>query len=209
MKKVIDNIIYILGVSLLIAIVVLKDKYFIMVSLAAIGLTIIGILLFINKNNYAPVVLPSGLSMSLAAILYRFYKIPLYKVVVLFFMLSLILIMIGTMIKYHLILRENLMTHKLEIAAKVVDLVKNPNEEVDFYFPVLRYEIEGESFDINYPWGFAKNIPNIGDKISININPNDYLDVYFKPERKTVIKNYFSSICVLILAAIVLIGTFK
>ena len=53
MKKIIDNIIYILTAILLTTIVLLKDKYFIMLCLAAGGLIIIGILLFINKNSYA------------------------------------------------------------------------------------------------------------------------------------------------------------
>ena len=51
MKKIIDNIIYILTAILLTTIVLLKDKYFIMLCLAAGGLIIIGILLFIATNK--------------------------------------------------------------------------------------------------------------------------------------------------------------
>lgn len=209
MKKTIDNIIYVLTAALLITIVVLKDKYFIMVSISAIALSIIGILLLINKNNYAPVVLPMGISLGLSVLLYRFTKIPLYKATLLFFLASLALIMIATIIKYYFTLKYNIATHKKEVAAEIIDLIKNPNVDVDFYYPVLSYKIESEEYEINYPIGYAKNIPEIGDKIIINVNPNDYLDVYFKPDKMSIIKNYISSISVLILVTIVLVGLFK
>ena len=209
MKKTIENIIYIIGAILLITIVALKDKYFIMLSIAAVGLIIVGILLAIIKNNYAPVVIPIGVSLGISILLYSFTKIPAYKLTLLFFMLSLAFIMIATVIKYYITLKHNINTHKLEIAAEVTDLVKNPNLETEVYFPVLSYEIDGEYFDINYPVGYAKkDVPSIGDKITINVNPNDHIDVYFKPDKITVIRNYLSSIAVLALVAIVLITLF-
>ena len=71
-------------------------------------------------------------------------------------------------------------------------------------------------------WGVVMTIPDedkqelilldeirVGDKIMINVNPNDYLDVYFKPDKMSIIKNYISSISVLILVTIVLVGLFK
>ena len=74
-------------------------------------------------------------------------------------------------------------THKMIVSAKIIDLIKNPNTEKDIYYPVLSYVINGDRFEINYPFGYVKNIPNIDDTIEININPNDYLDVYFKPTK--------------------------
>lgn len=209
MKKTIDNIIYILVAILLISVVALKDKYFLMLSITAVFLVVIGILLFINKNNYAPMVFPIGLSLGISILLYRFNKFPLDKTIIFFFMVSLILIMIFTIIKYYLTLKYNIYTHKLEVKAEIVDLIKNPNLEVDFYYPVLNYKVDGERFELNYPVGFSKNIPNIGDEMTININPNDHLDVYFKPLKKTVIKNYLSGVSVLVLASLVLIGILK
>ena len=113
------------------------------------------------------------------------------------------------MIIYYLILKHNLKTHNLLVTAQIVDLIKNPNTKKEIYYPVLNYTIDGESFEINYPLGFTKNIPNIDDTIDISINPNDHMDVYFKPLKKTVIKNYLSGVSVLVLASLVLIGILK
>lgn len=207
MKKIIDNIIYILTAILLTTIVLLKDKYFIMLCLAAGGLIIIGILLFINKNSYALILTPVGICLSISIILYKNFKYPIHKVTLIFFMLSLILIMIFTIIRYFYLLRFNMQTHCLVVEAEITDLIKNPNLEKEVYYPVLTYKKGGEIFDVNCPEGFYKDIPNIGDKMQININPNDYMDVYFKPPISLVIKNVVSSICAIILAIIVLVGT--
>jgi len=207
MKKIIDNIIYILTAILLTTIVLLKDKYFIMLCLAAGGLIIIGILLFINKNSYALILTPVGICLSISIILYKNFKYPIHKVTLIFFMLSLILIMIFTIIRYFYLLNFNMQTHCLVVEAEITDLIKNPNLEKEVYYPVLTYNKGGEIFDVNCPEGFYKDIPNIGDKMQININPNDYMDVYFKPPISLVIKNVASSICAIILAIIVLVGT--
>ena len=207
MKKIIDNIIYILTAILLTTIVLLKDKYFIMLCLAAGGLIIIGILLLLNKNSYALILTPVGICLSISIILYKNFKFPIYKVTLIFFMLSLILIMIFTIIRYFYLLRFNMQIHCLVVEAEITDLIKNPNLEKEVYYPVLTYKKGGEIFDVNCPEGFYKDIPNIGDKMQININPNDYMDVYFKPPISLVIKNVFSSICAIILAIIVLVGT--
>ena len=115
--------------------------------------------------------------------------------------------MIFTIIRYFYLLRFNMQTHCLVVEAEITDLIKNPNLEKEVYYPVLTYKKGGEIFDVNCPEGFYKDIPNIGDKMQININPNDYMDVYFKPPISLVIKNVFSSICAIILAIIVLVGT--
>ncbi len=208
MKKIIDNVIYVLTAALLITIVALKDNYFLLLTVASVGLIIIGILLFINKNNYAPILTPVGISLGISLIAYKYASFPLHKSILLFFMLSIISIMIFTLIKYHITLKENIKIHSMVIEAEVTDLVKNPNLEKDVYYPVLTYEKGSEIFDINYPVGYYKNIPNIGDKIAINVNPNDYMDVYFKPTNDAILKNVISGISVIVLATIVLIGIF-
>lgn len=209
MKKIIDNIIFVLGALLLIIAIGLKDNYQLMLSIAAVLVTIIGILLFINKSNFSPIVLPIGISLAASVILYRFTKIPLYKITILFFTVSLFLILLITMIIYHLELKQYMKTHKMIVSAKIIDLIKNPNTEKDIYYPVLSYVINGDRFEINYPFGYVKNIPNIDDTIEININPNDYLDVYFKPSKKTILKNYMSCIAVFVLEIIVWISLIK
>ena len=208
MKNIINNIIFILGAFLLITLVILKDKYFLMLSISAIVLLIIGILLLIIKHNFSPIVLPVSISLGLSLLLYHFAKIPTYKAVALFFMLSLALIMIITIIIYFSILNFNIKTHSLVVASKIIDLVKNPNTKTAIYYPVLNYTIDGESFEINYPRGFVKDIPDIDDEIYINVNPNDHLDVYFKPTKIEILKNCLSTLSVLVLVVIVLIGTF-
>ena len=55
---------------------------------------------------------------------------------------------------------------------------------------------------MNYITGVPSNM-----NYSNMVNPNDYMDVYFKPPISLVIKNVFSSICAIILAIIVLVGT--
>ena len=208
MKKAIDNIIYILGAILLIVIVYLNDKYALMLTITAVFLVIIGLLLLMNGNNYAALILPIGICLSMSIAFYKAQKFALSTAAIFFFLSCLALIMLITIIKYHYSIKSREKTHKITIDAEITDLVRNPNFDIDYYTPVLTYEIDGESFDVNYNKGFTKQVPQIGDTIRIYVNPNDHSDVFFKPELSTLLKNYISSILIILICIFILISIF-
>lgn len=200
MKKTIDNIIFILGAILLIIVVTLKDNYYLMLLCIAIFFSAIGILLVLNKNKYWAIVLPIGLSLSTSILLYNSKKYNLSSSTIIFFLTSLLLIMLITIVKYYITLKRSVLIHNLEVEAEITDLIRNPNFDIDLYTPVLTYKIKGEIFEVNHIKTFSKNVPEIGSIVRIKVNPNDYYDVYFEPDKSTVIKNYVNSIFIIIFA---------
>ena len=79
--------------------------------------------------------------------------------------------------------------HSLEVESTVIDLVKNPNTNKEFYQPIYEYVIDDVVMEVGAPGYYEKRIPKLGDKLKIYVNPENHLDVYFESGKKDRIYN--------------------
>lgn len=205
MKKVLDNIIYIVGVIAAILFLIFKDNTKVVLIGMGVFSLIISILLILKKNNLAVVFSIVAVMFCISLLLYYKFKFPITKIIPLFLLGSFFFILIYSIINYKLILDNGIKVHKLEIEGTIVDLVKNPNVSGNVLLPIVRYSINGEDFEVNYYRSFLdKDAPGLGTKVIVNVNPNDYYDVYYKPSNGEVIKNFATNIVLALITLFIL-----
>jgi hypothetical protein len=203
-KKILDNIIYALGVMAAIFFLLFNSKLGVLIVGMDIFVIVISILLIINKNIIGVILAIISGTVGLALFLHHIKYFTSGESLSFVLDFSLFFTTVISTIKYLYDLNKNAKTHEMLVIGEVIDLVKNPNLAVDYYVPVLGYEIKGEEFQVNYNVGFSKNIPEIGDTYNLYINPNDYYDVYFKPPIGNVIKNIAVNVFLSIITLIIL-----
>ena len=69
--------------------------------------------------------------------------------------------------------REFKKKHSLKVEATVIDLVKNPNTNREFYQPIYEYEVNDVVMEVGALGYYEKRIPKLGDKLIIFVNPED------------------------------------
>jgi len=205
MKKVLDNLIYIVGVTAVILFLIFKDNTKVVVIGIGVFSLIISILLILKKNSLAMITSIVSIMFCITLILYFLANMSISKVIPLFLLGSFFFILLYSTINYKILLDQSIKAHKLEVEGEIVDLVKNPNVSEVVLTPVVKYKIDGESFEVNYYCSFLeKNAPSLGTKVKLNVNPNDYYDVYYKPSIGEIIKNYATNIGLALLTAFIL-----
>lgn len=209
MKKIINNIIYILGVILAILIIIFRKKLVIIVLIASIFSFLIGLLLIAIKNVYGYLCAGIGLSTFLGWLFYKFEILMLNDAVTFVMALTLASTITIAYIIEIIRARVNLKIHSLEVEAEVIDLQKVPNVKKDLYYPVFGYVIDKKSFEVDYLKIYKKKIPEIGDKKKIFINPYDHFDVYFAQEKKDKIYIFCCYTFLVIMAVLIIVGLFR
>jgi len=202
MKKILDNIKFILCVIFLLFAIIFKDNLELIVLVGGPFLVIIGIIMIINKEENSWILLVLGLTLSLSYLLYHFKILDSSSSIIFMLMISLFFILLVTVINYVLILKNNMKIHSLLVEAKVVDLIKNPNLETEVLIPLLEYKIKAEEFQFNYANPDKKY--EIGESVFVYVNPYDLYDLYIPPKKKDILKNVAGTILVMVVSLIII-----
>ena len=208
MNKIINNMIYVLAVILGILILIFKDNLANIILIVSIFSFLIGALLIIVKNLYGYLLSGIGLSTIIGTILYRMKILELNDTIT--FTLSLSLIMTITMAYVIEFIKDkkNMKIHSLITEGEVIDIVRVPNVKKEVYYPIYRYEVDGELFDVDYLRIFKRKVPEIGDKKTIRVNPYDHLDVYFEQTKKDKLFIICCYLFLIIVSIYIIVGLF-
>lgn len=207
-NKIVDMLLSIFGIIIALLIIVFQKQNFILFSIAFIGCVIFGILLLLKNNKVGLLLSGIGIGGISSLLIYTNKILDMGHTVTFFFLLSLTVMLILSLI-VGIIYRINILKeYSLIVDGEVVDLIKNPNVKKDYYMPVYKYVIDGNEYfveDINFKHNF---VPNIGQIKKLYVDPNDPLQVYFLPSKFNDIKNVFGILFLSILCIIVIISLF-
>lgn len=208
MKKVLEWLIYIMCIAFAIFVFIKKDSYELIVMVGALFVIAMGILLFFKKNEYALLVLIIGICLEVSYLLYKFRVLDRSTAIVFMFIFTLFNVLLLSIIKYFMAIKNSINTHKMELIATVVDITKNPNFKKEVLVPLLEYKVKSEYFEFNYISDDPKYVPKIGDTVKIYVNPNDYYDVYIPPSRKAIIRGVAGTIFIMLASLLLLVDMF-
>lgn len=206
--KIVDGLIGVFVLALVILLVVFRESYEALLYSASILGVIIGILFVVKKANYGYIIISVSGSLLLSTIFY-YSKLLIFNDCVTFMICSSVaLLMFFSTIFDYLIKKAIKAKYALEIVAKVIDLEKNRNVQKECYAPVYEYEVDKIVYEILAPYYLDKNIPSIGDEISVRVDPINPDQVYFEKELKEKIKDKIVSIFLMIICVIIIVGLF-
>ena len=208
MEKIINIIMYIVGVVAAILILIFRNNLFLITAIGSVVLLVLGICFILLKKTYGYLCVGIGFSTIIAVILYKSKVLVLADSITFTFCLSIVITMLTAFILECYRRKKILETHTLVVEAQVVDLEKNPNLKKEAYLPIYAYSVKDENYDVPYVRYFTKNVPDIGSIKEIKLNPLDHMDVYFEQELKDKIFNITCMFFLIIVSLIVIIGLF-
>lgn len=208
-KKILDNLSFGVVVISLLLIVVFKDKVQTMLFIASGGFILYGILAFLDGNRYGVVSLGCGISLFGTMLLY--INEVLDKVDSITFIVCMSMSMIIVISYVFMFINEKAIFKKysLIVEAEVVDLEKNPNTKKEYYSPVYAYSLKNKDYLVNLPYYINRNIPKIGDKIKLYVDPDDNLDVYFDKNLFNKIRYWGSGIVLIVVCIGIIVSLFR
>jgi len=207
-NKVIDTIRFIVGVLTIILVFIFKDSLSIVGLIAGVGVSLYGVCSFLLGDKLGCVLLSLGLSLISSLGLYKLDVLPEFEAITFFICLSMILIVILAFIFEYINDKEMKKIHSLEVEAEVIDLLKNPNTNKEFYQPLYQYEINDVVMEVGMPGFLEKNLPKLGDKLKIYVNPEDNLDVYFEKNKSEKLYMFSIGLFFLIASIVIIITLF-
>lgn len=207
-ERIIDAIIGILVFVLVILCVVFKESYFnLLISVSVIGI-LLGILFILKKANYGFFVVSMALSLLISCVLYRM-DIFIFNEAMTFMICSSVFFLMLFSTIFDFVNKKVIQEHySLLITATLIDLERNNNVKKECYLPIYEYEVDGLVYEIAAPYYIEKNIPSLGETISIMVNPEQHDQAYFKKPIKEDIKNISMAIFLMIACLIIVIGLF-
>ena len=207
-EKIIDGIIGVLVLVLVILCVVFKESYFnLLISVGVLGL-LLGILFILKKANYGFFVVSMALSLLISCVLYK-TDVFIFNEAMTFMICSSVffLMLFSTIFDFvnKRIIKEQ---YSLLVIATLIDLERNKNVKKECYLPIFEYEVDGIVYEIAAPYYIEKNVPSLGETISIMVNPKQHDQAYFKKPIKEDIKNISMAIFLMLACLIIIIGLF-
>ena len=207
-NELFENIKYLLIICFLILVIIFRENVKVLVCIGGITLILVGIIFLIQKKTNGLLVLSLGISIISSFLLYIFNILVLADTIIYLLTSTVILTFICYLIVEFVTRKIIYKTYTIKSEAIVVDLIKNNNTKKEFYKPLFQYEVNGNVYDVMYPYFIKSFIPKIGDSKKILIHPDDNTEVYFIKEKYEDIKNVVMSIFFIIAAFIILIGLF-
>lgn len=208
MEKILNIISYILGISLAILVLIFKNNFFLLLCILVVYLIFFGIIWIILKKQFGSIALSAGISILLAIILNKSNVLVMSDSVTFAICLSLILILGLSFLMDYMLRRRILRMYTIVTDAEVIDLIINPNSKKEMYLPVYSYKVNNELYEVSYFRFFTKNIPQIGSKKTIRINPYNYADVFFEQEKSNKFLNMCCYIFLIIVCISIIVGLF-
>lgn len=207
-NKIIDSIRFTIGVVTLILVFIFKSNLSTVGLVAGIGVALCGFCSLLMGERLGYVFSGLGSSLFISMIIYKMKLLPQFESITFFMCLSLSLIVIISIIFDEVTDKDMKKKHSLEVESTVIDLVKNPNTNKDFYQPIYEYVIDDVVMEVGAPGYYEKRIPKLGDKLKIYVNPEDHLDVYFEKGKKDKIYNIAVGLFLLIASIVIIISLF-
>ena len=207
-NKIIDSIRFTIGVVTLILVFIFKSNLSTVGLVAGIGVALCGFCSLLMGERLGYVFSGLGSSLFISMIIYKMKLLPQFESVTFFMCLSLSLIVIISIIFDEITDKEMKKKHSLEVESTVIDLVKNPNTNKEFYQPIYEYVIDDVVMEVGAPGYYEKRIPKLGDKLIIYVNPEDHLDVYFEKGKRDKIYNIAVGLFLLIASIVIIISLF-
>lgn len=203
-----ESIKYLLIIIFLILVVIFRENMKVLVCIGGIALILVGIIFLIQKKTNGLLILSLGVSIICSFLLYIFKILVLADVIIFLLTSTVIFTFISYLFVEFVTRRFIYKTYTIRIEAVVVDLIKNNNTKKEYYKPLLQYEVNGNVYDVMYPYFIKSFLPKIGDSKKILVNPDDNTEVYFVKEKIEDIKSIVISLFFIISAFIILIGLF-
>lgn len=207
-NKIIDSIRFTIGVVTLILVFIFKSNLSTVGLVAGIGVALCGFCSLLMGERLGYVFSGLGSSLFISMIIYKMKLLPQFESVTFFMCLSLSLIVIISIIFDEITDKDMKKKHSLEVESTVIDLVKNPNTNKEFYQPIYEYVIDDVVMEVGAPGYYEKRIPKLGDKLKIYVNPENHLDVYFESGKKDRIYNIAVGLFLLIASIVIIISLF-
>ncbi|MBE6146547.1 MAG: hypothetical protein E7171_08035 [Firmicutes bacterium] len=207
-NKIIDSIRFTIGVVTLILVFIFKSNLSTVGLVAGVGVALYGVCSLLMGERLGYVFSGLGSSLFISIIIYKMKILPQFESITFFMCLSLSLIVIISIIFDEITDKEMKKKHSLEVESTVIDLVKNPNTNKEFYQPIYEYVIDDVVMEVGAPGYYEKRIPKLGDKLIIYVNPEDHLDVYFEKGKRDKIYNIAVGLFLLIASIVIIISLF-
>ena len=207
-NKIIDSIRFTIGVVTLILVFIFKSNLSTVGLVAGVGVALYGVCSLLMGERLGYVFSGLGSSLFISIIIYKMKILPQFESITFFMCLSKSLIVIISIIFDEITDKEMNKKHSLEVESTVIDLVKNPNTNKEFYQPIYEYVIDDVVMEVGAPGYYEKRIPKLGDKLIIYVNPEDHLDVYFEKGKRDKIYNIAVGLFLLIASIVIIISLF-
>ena len=207
-NKIIDSIRFTIGVVTLILVFIFKSNLSTVGLVAGIGVALCGFCSLLMGERLVYVFSGLGSSLFISMIIYKMKLLPQFESITFFMCLSLSLIVFIYFIFDKITDKDMKKKHSLEVESTVIDLVKNPNTNKEFYQPIYEYEIDDVVMEVGAPGYYEKRIPKLGDKLKIYVNPENHLDEYFESGKRDRIYNIAVGLFLLIASIVIIISLF-
>lgn len=207
-NKTVDTIRFIVGVVTVILVFIFKSSLSTAGLIGGVGLLLYGICSLLLGERLGYVFSGLGVSLFTSVLIYKFGLLPQFESITFFMCLSLSLIIVISLIFDEVTEREFKKKYSLETEATVIDLVKNPNTNKEFYQPVYEYVVNDVVMEVGSPVYYEKRIPKLGDKLIIFVNPEDPLDVYFEKSKSDKLYGIAVGMFLLIASIVIIITLF-
>lgn len=208
MEKVLNPILYILGIILTVLILIFKDNLFVVLCILTAYMIVFGIIWILLKQKIGSISLSVGISVLVAIILNKNKFLVVSDSITFAICLSLILVLGLTFLINYFTRKNILRTHTIVLEAEVIDLVANPNSKKEMYLPIYSYKIGRDIYEVEYFRFYEKNIPTIGSKKTLRVNPHNHVDVFFDQETQNKVFNICCYICLIVVCLYIIIGLF-
>ena len=207
-EKIMDWISFFVGLIFVLLIYFFREDLFKVFAVVSIGSIVYGTFSILKNERYGYPMVSFGSSIGISLILYHFGKFDKGQCLTFSLMFGIFLLMLITFI-FTFVNKKLMVKHySLIVDAKVIDLVKNPNTNQEFYQPVYSYTIDDRVYTVNALGYTKKRIPKIGDSIKLYVDPNDYESVYFDKEKFTAIQDLAILVVLMIVSLIISIFLF-
>lgn len=186
MKKetIIDSLSFVIGVLTVLLAVAFKDNLVYAGIIAGVGASLYGLLKALRKNSYGYILMSIGIGLFLALLLYKFEMLNRSDSLTFMICVSTNLLMLITFVFDFINRKEIFRVYDLKVEAEVVDLVKNPNTNKEYYQVMCAYTINDKDYIVGSPGFINKFIPKIGDKLTLYVDSKDNENVFFDKNKK-------------------------
>lgn len=202
-EKIINNLSFVIGVITVVLIAVFHKNLVISGVSAGVGAVLYGICIMFNKNSSGYLFFSLGISLSASLILFNYNVLDKGDAVTFMICLSTFLLMAVTLIFMYLNKKEIEKVYNIVVKGEVVDLIRNPNTNKEYYQVIYQYELDGKVYNVGTPDYVSKFIPKIGDSINIFIDPLDHANAFF--EKSKTEKVYNIGLCTFFMIASLII----